>query len=63
MGLTFAHDNFFHTIRLQFNRSRSDIRNLYAGVTNVTVNLRALSGDVDEAVAALGPLRVALDAL
>ena len=33
MGLTFAHDNFFHTIRLQFNRSRSDIRNLYAGVT------------------------------
>ena len=36
VGLTFAHDNFFHTIRLQFNRSRSAIRNLYAGVTNVT---------------------------
>ena len=35
VGLTFAKANVFHSIRLQFNRSRSDVTNLYSGVTDV----------------------------
>jgi hypothetical protein len=35
VGISFAKANIFHSIRLQFNRNRADIANLYSGVTNV----------------------------
>ena len=38
VALSFAHANYFHSIRLQFNRSRTDVRNLYAGTTDVAGN-------------------------
>jgi trimeric autotransporter adhesin len=34
-GVNFSKWGGFHSIRLQFNRSRADVRNLYAGVTDV----------------------------
>jgi hypothetical protein len=35
VGISFAKAKVFHSIRLQFNRNRADVANLYSGVTNV----------------------------
>src|SRR5262249_46051882 len=35
VGVSFAKANIFHSIRLQFNRNRADVTNLYSGVTDV----------------------------
>ena len=47
VGLSFAHASYFHSIRLQFNRSQTDVRNLYSGTTDVAgaAGIQGVSAD------------------